>query len=135
MVTVDISKVLRATLINMGVPSNHIDPFTQHSTIELTFKEIDPIWITVKNHQVWVWARLTALNATNIGFHSRVLIDLLQHPLPGVLTGQVVIGKREDTYEVKALLDDECATSIDTLAQMLEAFYELLKLLNAAFKS
>lgn len=134
MMAVDISKVLRAALIRMGVPSTHIDTFTQHATIELTFKDVAPLWITVEHHKVWVWATLTALNETNIGVHAKALIDVVQHPLPGVLTGQVVIGKQGNAYVIKGLLADECTTSIDYITSMLEGFYALLKLINVAFK-
>lgn len=135
MSNVDISNVLRGMLIKIGVPSHKIDAFNQHSTIELTLKDTGPLWIHVEHHRIWVWAGLKMLNATNIGFYSQVLIDALLRPLPGVLTGHVALAKRDEAYEIKALLDPECTACLDNMAQMFEAFYELLKFLNAAFKN
>lgn len=132
---ISVSRVLHSTLIGLGVSPKRIDVFDQHSTIELSFKEIAPIYITVENDRVWVWAKLRALNTHNIDFYSRALIGFLQHPLPGVLTGQAVLGKGQEGYELKALLDNECASSKEAMGQMLESFYDLLVLLYAELRN
>ena len=132
---INISKVLHSTLIGLGISPKRIDVFDQHSTIELSFKGISPIYIAAENDRVWVWAKLSELNAHDIDFYSRALIGFLQYPLPGVLTGQAVFGKGQEGYELKALLDNDCASSIEEMGQMLESFYDLLVLLYAELRN
>lgn len=126
MTNTDVSEVLRATLINFGVSEQRLGEFDRHSSLELNFKNISPIFIVVKSNMIWMWSELRVLNGSNIKFHAGTLIDLLQHALPGVVTGQVVLGKGAEFYEVKALLEEECVRSLDKLSLALDEFYSLL---------
>lgn len=121
----DISEILRATLISLGIPQERVGAFDHHSSIELNFKTISPITITTKNNRVWMWSKLEDLNSFNINSHAEQLLESLQHALPGVLTGQAVLGKANDCYEIKALLAEECIESPDTLRLALDEFYRL----------
>lgn len=131
MTNTDISETLRATLVDFGVSEQRLGEFDQHSSLELNFKNIGPIFIAVKSNMIWMWSELRVLNGSNIKFHAGTLIDLLQHALPGVVTGQVVLGKGDESYEVKALLEEECARSPDKLSLALDEFYGLLTSIHA----
>lgn len=122
----NISETLRTSLISLGLPPERIGTFDHHSSIELNFKTISPIIITIKNDMTWIWSKLEDLNSINISFHAEKLLDLLQHALPGVLTGQAVLGKANNGYEIKALLAEECIESPDTLRLALNEFYSLI---------
>jgi hypothetical protein len=122
----NISKTLYTTLIDLGVPPEKIGAFDHHSSIELKFKIINPIIITTNNNMVWIWTELKDLNSVNVNFHAANLLDALQYALPGVLTGQAVLGKANDCYEIKALLADECVESPDKLHRALDEFYSLI---------
>lgn len=74
----------------------------------------------------WMWSELEDLNSFNINFHAGNLLESLQHALPGVLTGQAVLGKANDRYEIKALLAEECIESPDKLRVALDEFYRLM---------
>lgn len=122
----NVSETLRTTLMNLGVPQERIGAFDHHSSIELNFKSINPIIITANNNMVWMWSELKTLNSFNIKFHAENLLDSLQHALPGVVTGQAVLGKANDCYEIKALLAEECIGSPDKLHLALDEFYSLI---------
>ncbi|MFK3816423.1 hypothetical protein ACI2KG_07415 [Pseudomonas sp. NPDC089407] len=122
----DISQILRTTLISLGLPPERIGAFDHHSSIELNFKTITPINVSIKNNMTWMWTELEGLNSFNINLHAEYLLDLLQHALPGVLTGQAVLGKANDCYEIKALLTDECIKTPDQLRVALDAFFNLI---------
>lgn len=122
----NISETLRTTLMSLGVPKERIGAFDHHSSIELNFKTISPIIITIDNNMVWMWSKLENLNSANITFHAENLLDSLQHALPGVMTGQAVLGKANDGYEIKALLAEECIESPDKLSLALDEFYSLM---------
>lgn len=121
----DISTTLYTTLISLGVPEKRIGAFDHHSSIELNFKIINPIIITTNNNRTWIWSELKGLNSLNINFYAANLLDAIQYALPGVLTGQAVLGKANDCYEIKALLADECVESPDELRRALDEFYSL----------
>lgn len=121
----NISENLRTALIKLGISQEKIDTFDHHSSIELNFTTINPIIITVKNNRVWMWSKLEDLNSFNINIHAENLLDTLQHALPGVLTGQAVMGKANDGFEIKALLAEECIESPDELRLALDEFYNL----------
>jgi len=72
-----------------------------------------------------MWSKLEDLNSFNINIHAENLLDTLQHALPGVLTGQAVMGKANDGFEIKALLAEECIESPDELRLALDEFYNL----------
>ncbi|WP_085621883.1 MULTISPECIES: hypothetical protein [unclassified Pseudomonas] len=122
----NISETLRTTLRSLGASQERINAFDHHSSIELNFKTINPIIITIKGNMTWMWSELKDLNSLNINFHAEKLLDSLQHALPGVLTGQAVLGKANDCYEIKALLAEECIESPDQLRLALDAFYSLI---------
>lgn len=122
----DISATLRTTLLNAGTPPDIVGLFDRHASIELAFDNSSPIVISAEHNRVWMWSEITLLNASNIGYHAASLIDLLQHALPGVVTGQAVLGKRNDHYELKALLDDECVAAPDRLHEALDTFHSVL---------
>ena len=121
---VDISSTLRATLLNIGISKEHIGAFDLHSSMEINFKTINPIFITVENDRVWMWSQLK--KHFTIDFHARELLGLLQHALPWVVTGQAVLGKGQDGYEVKALLVVDCIVSPEKLQSALDGFYSLM---------
>ena len=121
----NISENLRTALIRLGISEEKIDTFDHHSSIELNFKTINPIIITIKKNRVWMWSKLEDLNSFNINIHAENLLDTLQHALPGVLTGQAVMGKANDGFEIKALLAEECIESPDELRLALDEFYNL----------
>ncbi|MBH3392126.1 hypothetical protein I5S62_23765 [Pseudomonas putida] len=128
-----ISETLRTTLISLGVRQETIGAFDHHSSIELNFKNINPIMITIKNDMAWMWSEIRNLNSFNINLHAESLVDLLQHALPGILTGQAVLGKANDGYEIKALLAEECVGSPDTLRLALDEFYRLMTSIQNTF--
>jgi len=121
----NISENLRTALIRLGISEEKIDAFDHHSSIELCFTTINPIIITLKNNRVWMWSKLEDLNSFNITIHAENLLNTLQHALPGVLTGQAVLGKTNDGFEIKALLAEECIESPDELRLALDEFYNL----------
>lgn len=120
------SETLRSTLISLGVRQDIIGAFDHHSSIELNFKSINPIIITIKSNMAWMWSELESLSSANINFHAGSLLNALQYALPGVLTGQAVLGKANDNYEIKALLTEECIQSSDKLSLALNEFYRLM---------
>ena len=122
----NISETLRTTLMSLGIPQERIATFDHHSSIELNFKTINPIIITITDNMAWMWSTLENLNSGNITFHAENLLDSLQHALPGVLTGQAVLGKANDGYEIKALLAEECIESPDKLSLAVHEFYNLM---------
>lgn len=112
--------------MGMGIPQEKISAFDHHSSIELNFKNINPIIITTTNNMTWMWSTLEKLNSGNITFHAGHLLESLQHALPGVLTGQAVLGKEVDHYEIKALLTEEYTESPEKLSLALNEFYNLM---------
>lgn len=83
----------------------------------------------------WMWSEIENLNSFNINFHAESLLDSLQHALPGVLTGQAVLGKANDCYEIKALLSQGCVESPDKLRQVLDEFYRLMTSIHNTLNS
>jgi hypothetical protein len=133
-VSSDIAKTLRETLVDLGVPQEHIGYFDRHSSIALNFKTISPIMLTADRRGVWMWSELNNLNSATLNIHAEKLLLLLQHALPFVVTGQPVLGKGLRGYEVKALLDDACMSSAKTLQVALDGFFKLMTSLHSIFK-
>ncbi|WP_196303964.1 hypothetical protein [Chromobacterium violaceum] len=123
----DVSDTIHAALLSFGIPQERINKFDQHSSLEISFKNIDPIFITMKNNMVWMWSDVKLLNGSNINFHARALLDVLQHALSWVVTGQAILGKGDSGYEIKALLDEEFIGSPEKLCLALNEFYSLIR--------
>ncbi|GLU35018.1 hypothetical protein WKR88_14150 [Trinickia caryophylli] len=117
---------LRAALIEAGAPDDRLGDFDQHSTIALELGDAGTILLSHDNDRLWAWSQIGWLRAPDIERHAAAILARLQDPMPGCVTGQAVFGKRNDVYEIKLLLEGECARSPQKLYEALDAFFALL---------
>ncbi|TFZ49377.1 type III secretion apparatus InvB [Serratia proteamaculans] len=126
----NIAEFLHRTLSSMGYEGQRFE-FDANSTIEITLKNIPSLFISVINERIWLWSRLSWMNSNTLVDRGSELWFELQEALPSVVTGQPVLGRGCDGYELKALMDENCFQQEKELEKLLESFFLLCTRLQA----
>ncbi|WP_163832917.1 InvB/SpaK family type III secretion system chaperone [Spartinivicinus ruber] len=125
----DLVTTVREALLQLDCPSEKLNDFDQHSAIIINFTNNISINIAVCEDRIWVWSKLH-LTQNELTIHANEVFQLLTAPIEGVETNQLILGKSDQGYELKALVTPPYIENNQGLATIIEKFYENLLTLH-----
>jgi len=126
----DVAEQLFQALKNLGYEGSRSE-FDAHSTIEIALKDIPSLFVSIIDERIWLWSRLTWMSNDTLMIRGGELWSLLQDALPGVVTGQPVLGRGDEGYELKVLVEEQCFQNIPELELLIESFFSLCMRLHS----
>lgn len=130
---IDLSELVRDSLLSQGCDSGMLGDFDGHSTIAMEFDGIPDIMISEANEQVVIWCRLAEYNKHIIDSCADRLLSMVMEPIFYSITGQLQLGEDEGYTVLKSIVVPSALNS-DDFSRVLEEFYvaieEFLKVLH-----
>lgn len=124
----DLSLLVRDALIGLGVSDRLLHDFDSHSTIVIDMDEDQSINVSLVDDRLFVWSFLEISEELLIE-SSRKVIPVITHAMEYVETGHLTLGKCNDGFELKALIDP-LAVAGNKLSQVIHDFHSALKIIS-----
>lgn len=111
----------------LGVSDRLLHDFDSHSTIAIDMDEEWSINISLVDDRLFVWSFIDISEELLIE-NSRSVIPVITSPMEYVETGHLTLGKCDDGFELKALIDP-LAVAGNKLGQVIRDFHGALKVI------
>ncbi|PHV12280.1 hypothetical protein [Chitinimonas sp. BJB300] len=122
-----LADVVREALVSLGCPASKLNDFEQHASVTIEVDGLPNIQISIENDRLWIWSALTDLSEERVMQRAATVLSLLVVAMESVETGQLVLGKGQEGYELKALVCPSCLKQEDGLADVIEQFQSRLE--------
>ncbi|WP_092223025.1 hypothetical protein [Pseudomonas sp. NFACC08-1] len=123
----ELSSLVREALTVLGVSDRLLHDFDSHSTIAIDMDEEWSINISLVDDRLFVWSFIDISEELLIE-NSRSVIPVITSPMEYVETGHLTLGKCDDGFELKALIDP-LAVAGNKLGQVIRDFHGALKVI------
>ncbi|WP_163835617.1 InvB/SpaK family type III secretion system chaperone [Spartinivicinus ruber] len=120
----DLSIFVREALAKLGTPSEKLEDFNAFSTIQIDLEDNLSINISLQDDRLWLWA-LLPMSEEQLVSEARTIFPVITEPVEYIETGQLVFGKCENGYELKALINLESLNN-NKLKEIIASFHSLL---------
>lgn len=127
-IAISLEDLVRQALISIGCSQNKLRGLDSYSTIVVEMKDTPDLMISVVNDRLWIWSALSSICEECMEDAASKVLVLLTEGMDGVETGQLILAKADQGYELKGLVDVEWARQ-EGLETVIESFYERLTLL------
>jgi hypothetical protein len=127
-IAISLEDLVKQGLISIGCSQDKLHGLDSHSTIAIEIKNIPDLMISIVNDRLWIWSALSSICEENMEDAASKVLVLLTEGMDGVETGQLILAKTDQGYELKGLVDVEWARQ-EGLETVIESFYERLTLL------
>ncbi|KAB7897367.1 hypothetical protein GA565_15985 [Rouxiella sp. S1S-2] len=91
------------------------------SKVVFEFHNVPPITLSLNEGHIWLQTPLIWRDELHFAKSAGALLEVLQYPLPWVVTDQPVLGLRG--RELRALVDESCFVIDTRFGELLDAFY------------
>jgi|GEM_PF-3091440 len=123
----DLSSLVRDALVELNVPAGILNNFDSHSTITIDIVDKPSINISLVDDRVFIWTFISISEELLI-HNARRIIPVITTAMEHVETGSLVLGKGNDGFELKALINP-IALAESKLSQIINHFYNALKII------
>ncbi|MEJ2795835.1 hypothetical protein WAE56_20730 [Iodobacter sp. LRB] len=127
-IAISLEDLVRQALTSIGCSQDKLHGLDSHSTIIVEMKDTPDLMISIVNDRLWIWSALSSVCEENMEDAASKVLKLLTEGMDGVETGQLILAKTDQGYELKGLVDVEW-TRQEGLETVIESFHERLTLL------
>ncbi|MGQ5525277.1 InvB/SpaK family type III secretion system chaperone [Chitinimonas sp. PSY-7] len=124
-----LTDIVREALVDLGCPANKLNDFDQQASITVEVDGLPDIQVSIENDRLWVWSALADLSEECVMQRAVAVLSFLVIAVEDVETGQLVLGKGQEGYELKALVSPTCLKRDNGLANVIEQFQGRLEAL------
>lgn len=129
----DLSYFVRDALTKLGTPSDKIEDFNAFSTIQIDLEDNSSINISLQDDRLWLWS-LIPMSEEQVVSEARSILPAITEQVEHIETGQLVFGKCDNGYELKALINLESLRE-NKLKDIISIFHTLLlKIMQSLYK-
>lgn len=124
MVGKDIAELVQEALLEIGCDPTLLGKIDSHSTIALDFHDRPSIFVSQKEDEVWLWARLTEHHADAFDQLSPALLKGLMKGYAFIRAEHPSLVVNEGYVELKALIHEGYLNEGARFAEALNGFFE-----------
>ncbi|WHS62129.1 hypothetical protein [Pseudomonas sp. G2-4] len=124
----ELSSLVRDALAVLGVSDCLLHDFDSHSTIAIDIYEEQSINISLVEDRLFIWSFI-AISEELLIENSRYIMPVITSAMEYVETGHLTLGKCNDGFELKALVDPLAVVG-NKLSQVIYDFYAALKIIS-----
>ncbi|WP_230350800.1 hypothetical protein [Lelliottia sp. WAP21] len=134
MYQIELVKILKEALDNLGCDPSIITDIDHHSTIELTFDASPTLLISRVDDNVIVWCQLVPVNPNLLIQCAPNIIEYLVAEYEWAANAQLNLVAGPEYYELRAILNPEFLEDGIKFSLALESFFELIQGFYKALK-
>lgn len=122
-----LTQLLQEALVKLSCPSDKLNDFDHFSTILIELDGLPDVRVSLNNDRLWIWSLFEQLDEKALLLQASSVFRLLQEPVEFIELNQLMLGKVDKDYVLKALVTPASLNTENALSVVIQKFYEILK--------
>ncbi|AVG16928.1 hypothetical protein CFN79_14305 [Chromobacterium vaccinii] len=128
-----LSDLLCNAVVQLGLPREQLSPLDQQATLVVEFQDLPDVMLSQLNDRLWIWSTLPNLTESKLSAMASQALAVLCEPVEDIESGQLTLGRGENGFELKGLINIECLAQERGLLPALTGFRAQLDSICRAF--